>query len=172
MATHLKPPAPLPAAGQTPIVFLAGSIDMGAAEDWQALVAEALHAEDVILLNPRRDDWDASWSQRIDNPPFRAQVEWELDGLERADVIFMFLAADSKAPISLLELGLHAQRGTIILCCAPQFWRRGNVEVLCHRHDIPLLDRLDDGIAMLRQRLDAIQRRCEDTTSEPNDEPS
>lgn len=157
MAQHLKPPAPLPAAGNSPVVFLAGSIDMGAAEDWQAAVAEELQEDDVILLNPRRDDWDASWVQRIDNPPFRQQVEWELDGLARADVIFMFLGAKSKAPISLLELGLHAQAGTIILCCSPQFWRRGNIEVLCHRHDIPLLDRLEDGLAMLRQRLAAIR---------------
>ena len=153
MAQHLKPPSPLPAAGTTPVVFLAGSIDMGTAEDWQALVAQQLQEESVILLNPRRDDWDSSWEQSIDHPDFRAQVEWELDGLARADVIFMHLGAHSKAPISLLELGLFAEKGTIILCCSPQFWRRGNVEVVCHRYGIVLLERLEDGIAVLRERI-------------------
>ena len=91
MATLLKPPQPLPTDTNLPIVFLAGSIDMGQAEDWQALVAEKLADRTVILLNPRRDDWDSSWQQSIDNQPFRQQVDWELDGLDLADVILMYL---------------------------------------------------------------------------------
>ena len=153
MATHLKPPAPLPPPGAAPIVFLAGSIDMGRAEDWQAEVARQLQAQPVVLLNPRRDDGDPSWKQDIHNPPFRAQVEWELDGLDRADVILMYLAPDSQAPISLLELGLFAGKGTLIVCCAQGFWRRGNVEVVCQRYGIPLLEHLDDAVALLCERL-------------------
>ena len=61
MAQTLKPPAPLPPAGGTPSVFLAGSIEMGAAEDWQARLTHALQDLDVLILNPRRDEWDASW---------------------------------------------------------------------------------------------------------------
>lgn len=42
-------------------VFLAGSIEMGQAEQWQERVVHALSdAGDLVILNPRRDDW-GSW---------------------------------------------------------------------------------------------------------------
>src|SRR5262245_48903306 len=105
MATVLKPPAPVAPGGRRS-VFLAGSIEMGQAVDWQTEVTRALDDLDVVVLNPRRDEWDASWVQSIDNPDFRGQVEWELLAQERADVIAMYFAPATKAPITLLELGL------------------------------------------------------------------
>ena len=51
-------------------VFLAGSIDMGSAVNWQKQVVDALKEENVVVYNPRRDDWDSSWVQSIDNPWF------------------------------------------------------------------------------------------------------
>src|SRR5687768_8359461 len=97
MARVVKPPTPLPVdAGLPgvflPSVFLAGSIEMGAAEDWQTQFERSLSDLDVLIFNPRRDEWDSSWQQSIDNPLFREQVEWELDGLERATVIAMYFA--------------------------------------------------------------------------------
>src|SRR5262245_28107910 len=83
MASILKPPAPLPSENRGPSVFLAGSIEMGAAEDWQAIVQRGLDDLEVLVLNPRRDDWNASWVQSISDPRFREQVEWELSGLEQ-----------------------------------------------------------------------------------------
>jgi len=59
-------------------IFLAGSIEMGAAEKWQDKIVQALTDKDVLILNPRRDDWDSSWKQTKDNKQFREQVEWEL----------------------------------------------------------------------------------------------
>jgi len=150
---QIKPPTPLPKKDGRPWVFLAGSIDMGQAEDWQTTVGAALASVDGVLLNPRRDNWDRSWRQRMDNPPFRNQVEWELDGLAGADVIAMHLAENSKAPISLLELGLFAASGKVIVSCPPGFWRRGNVEVVCSRFGVPLVDDLSDMIAGVVARL-------------------
>ncbi len=115
MARVVKPPAPLPPEGPTPSVFLAGSIEMGAAEDWQAQFERCLSDLDVLVLNPRRDEWDASWEQSITNPPFREQVEWELVGLERAAVVAMYLAPATRAPVTLLELGLCARGGRLVL---------------------------------------------------------
>jgi hypothetical protein len=120
------------------VVFFAGSIEMGAAEDWQASLTAALGERDVIALNPRRDEWDASWRQSIDEPRFRGQVEWELDGLERADVIAMWFAPATRAPITLLELGLHARGGKVVVGCPEGFWRRGNIEIVCARFGVPL----------------------------------
>ena len=156
MARVIKPPTPLPADKYTPSVFLAGSIEMGAADDWQTEVERALQDLDVLILNPRRDEWDASWVQSIDNPQFREQVEWELAGLERAAVVAMYFAPSTKAPVTLLELGLCARAGKLIVCCPEGYWRRGNVEVVCQRYGVSLVDDLQTLLTQVRQRL---QRR-------------
>lgn len=152
-ARVLKPPAPLHLLAGVPSVFLAGSIEMGQAEPWQAQVEQALAAEDVVLLNPRRDEWDASWEQSIHNPNFRGQVEWELEGMERATLIAMYFAPATRAPITLLELGLGARTGKLVVCCPPGFWRRGNVEVVCHRYGVPLVDGLPALVHEIGQRI-------------------
>jgi len=130
MANIFKPPAAVPWDAR-PSVVLAGSIDMGTAIDWQSEVERGLAAVDCLVLDPRRDDWDSSWEQSIQNAQFRAQVEWELEGLERATVIAMYVAPDSKAPITLLELGLVARANKAIVCAPKEFWRSGNVHVVC-----------------------------------------
>ena len=153
MARVIKPPAPLDDAAGLPSVFLAGSIEMGHAENWQSRVEEALRLDDAVVLNPRRDDWDASWSQTISNPQFREQVEWELAGQEMATVIAMYFAPETKAPITLLELGLFADTGKVIVCCGDGYWRKGNVDVVCHRYGVPMVDTLDQLITEVRLRL-------------------
>jgi hypothetical protein len=153
MPQVIKPPAPLPLVPIPPSVFLAGSIEMGQAEDWQAVVERDLADLDVVILNPRRDEWDASWVQSIDNPQFREQVEWELAGQEIATVIAMYFAPATKAPITLLELGLFARSGKVVACCPEGFWRRGNVEVVCRRYGVPLVSDLAELVQAVRQRL-------------------
>ncbi len=147
-----KPPTPCQLSADTTSVFLAGSIDMGTAVDWQAEMATRLADLDIVILNPRRDDWDSTWRQSIDEPQFRAQVEWELDGLERASVIALWLAPTTLAPISLLELGLTARSGRVIAGCPDGFWRKGNVEVVCARCDIPLLSEFEAFVDAVRAR--------------------
>lgn len=135
-------------------VFLAGSIELGAAEDWQARVAGELSDVDgLVILNPRRDAWDASWRQRADDPRFREQVSWELDMLDAADLIALYLAPGTKSPVSLLELGLHARSGKLRVCCPEGFWRKGNVEMVCARYQLPLLETLEELIASLRSSV-------------------
>jgi hypothetical protein len=155
MAQILKPPTPLQLDGKTPSVFLAGSIEMGQAEDWQAVVEQGLADCEVVILNPRRDQWDAGWVQSIHNPMFREQVEWELMGLEQATVIAMYFAPTTRAPVTLLELGLSARGGKVVACCPEGYWRRGNVEVVCQRYGVPLMTKLTDLITAVRQRVSA-----------------
>ena len=127
---------------------------MGRAEAWHAVIEHSLWAEaSLILLNPRRDEWDATWLQTIENPDFRRQVEWELEGMERADVIAMYFSPATKAPISLLELGLGARTGKLIVCCPDGYWRKGNVDVVCRRYGIEQVDDLEALAAAIRARL-------------------
>ncbi len=128
---------------------------MGRAEPWQAEVERALADEDVVILNPRRDEWDSSWVQSIANPPFREQVEWEISGQELATVIAIFFAPTTRAPISLLEFGLFARSGKLVVCCPAGFWRRGNVEVVCARYAIPMVESLADLIDLAWRKLRA-----------------
>ena len=156
MARVLMPPATVPDDGFA--VFLAGSLEMGQAIDWQRQLGDALSdLEELLVLNPRRDDWDASWVQSVDNPPFREQVSWELAGLERAQLVVMYLAPTTKAPISLLELGLCARTGRLVVCCPDGYWRKGNVDVVCQRYQVPQVDSLQQLEGEIRRRYEAVR---------------
>lgn len=126
---------------------------MDKAEPWQDRVIDQLKELDVTVLNPRREHWDTSLRQAVDEPKFREQVEWELEGLEQADVIAMYLDPATKSPISLLELGLHARSGKLIVCCPNGFWRQGNVAVTCQKYGVPYFTNEQDWLAEIRKRL-------------------
>ena len=149
-----KAPAAWPEPPAVPLIFLAGSIDMGAAEDWRQRLVRELADQNVILLNPRRTDWDATWVQSKDDARFREQVNWEQDGLDSADLrVFVFLP-NSRSPITLFELGLFkARRG--VVCCPPGFYRKGNVDICCEREDMDVVDSLEDLVAYVKRWLRA-----------------
>jgi hypothetical protein len=160
-AKVIKAPEPLPVQRVKGIVprsiFLAGSIEMGKAVDWQAEVTKEVtnsvfRCVDYVF-NPRRDGWDSSWTQSIDNPQFNEQVSWEMTALDIAQVIFMYFAPESKSPISLLELGMHASSGKMIVCCPKEFWRRGNVEMVCDRFCVPLYSDLKEAIPKIKESI-------------------
>lgn len=127
-----------------PTVFLAGSIEMGKAADWQTQLTNELSHLDITILNPRRDDWDSSWEQTIKNEQFKTQVRWELTALEQADIVVMYFDPATKSPISLLELGLFAKTGKLIVCCPEGFWRKGNVDIVCSEYGITQVKDLSD----------------------------
>jgi len=141
--------APAPIEKNSFSVFLAGSIEMGRAENWQQRVERLLMNVPGTIFNPRRDDWDDSWVQSIDNAQFREQVEWELEAQECADVIAMYFAPETLGPISLLELGLFAHSGKMIVCCSEGFWRKGNVDIVCHRYGVRRVGSLAELVAKI-----------------------
>jgi hypothetical protein len=126
---------------------------MGSADEWQIRVERALESEDILILNPRRLDWDSSWEQSAGDPRFREQVEWELEAQDLADVIAFYFAPGTRAPVTLLELGLAARGGKSVVCCPNGYWRKGNVDLVCERHRIPTVPALDDLVAAVRERL-------------------
>jgi len=148
-ANEVKAPGQYDANAQYSI-FLAGAIDQGKAEDWQAKVARALDEFDVLILNPRRDDWDDSWEQSIDNPEFVKQVTWELDAQEAADMVIFVFTKDSKAPITFLEFGLYGPDKDSLVCAEEGFYRTGNLDVVAKRFNIPIYHNLDEMIADLK----------------------
>lgn len=143
-----------------PMVFLAGSIEMGSAEKWQDRVAKMLQDEKVILMNPRRDDWDASWKQTVDDPQFAEQVRWEQQSLWHSDIVFFYFDPNTKSPVTLLEFGqvlersLTIRKPQIIICCPQGFWRRGNLEVLCKDNGLELYSELEPAVECLRSYIE------------------
>ena len=131
-------------------VFLAGSIEMGEAEDWQVELPKKFENTSTTFYNPRRDEWDGSWKQEQANPQFNHQVNWEMNKLEECDVIFMYFSPETKSPISLLELGMHCNDRKMIVCCPDGFWRKGNVEIVCTRNNIPMFNTMEEAIGALR----------------------
>ncbi len=144
-------------------VFLAGSIEMDLATKWQEEVigrlSKATTREDLVVLNPRRDNWDSSWEQKISNHQFNQQVTWEMDGLDSADIALFYFDPKTKSPVTLLELGLTMPKVDVasIVCCPDGFWRQGNVEITCKRHNIYFTKSLN----VLTDRLLAMVAPCD-----------
>lgn len=139
---EIKAPHEIPESTD-PKIFLAGSIEMGAAINWQQAVVDRLANEPVILLNPRREEWNDSWVQQKDNLHFRKQVEWELNALAESDHIILYFDPVTKSPISLLEMGLYARSGKLLLVCPEGFWRKGNVDIVSEKYHFPEFSTLD-----------------------------
>jgi len=131
-------------------IFLAGSIELGKAEEWQKTIVNSVPDKPYIFFNPRRDAWDSSWKQEKSNKKFREQVEWELEALEVADFIVMYFDPKTQSPISLLELGLHARENKLIVICPEGFWKKGNVDVTCEFYKIKQLDSIEEFIEQLK----------------------
>ena len=133
-------------------VFLAGSIDMGKAQEWQKEVCDTLTG--CLIFNPRRVDWDSSWKQEMSNPKFKEQVDWELDHLVTSDIALFFFDPNGKAPVTLLELGTRGYDGDTVVVCPEGYWRRGNVEIFCNRYSIPMFSDLKSGIGHVQAMVD------------------
>jgi len=132
-------------------VFLAGSIEQDKAVRWQdKIISELGNIEKILLMNPRRASWNGSMEQSLENIEFTNQVEWELKHLEAADLIVMYFDINSKSPITLLELGLFARSNKLVVCCPQVFWRKGNVDVVCHQFSIPQVENLDQLINFIQ----------------------
>ena len=136
------------------VVFVGGSIEQGNAPDWQKELAAKLKDTRIILLNPRRDNWDKNLRQDCRESAFRHQVVWELAAQEVADICVYYFAPGTMSPISLLELGLF--KGKAVVCCPEGFWRKGNVDIVCETYDILQVDTLDE---LAKELIDSDNRR-------------
>jgi hypothetical protein len=77
--------------------------------------------------------------------------------LEAADAIAMHMAPDKDAPISLLEMGLFARSGKMIVACPEGFYKRGNVQVVCQRFGVELVNSLEELVEGIVRRIGGLE---------------
>ena len=130
-------------------VFLAGSIGgnvelTSLCKDWQSEMTEFFTSLGYGVFNPRRDDFDLSCKQEFSNGEFFQQVMWELNALDIADIILFYIDPTTIAPITLYEFGRYSTSGKCYMVCPDGFFRKGNIDIACHKDNIPLFDTLDN----------------------------
>jgi hypothetical protein len=150
-------------------VFAAGSIEQGKAEHWQVKLKEELKDEpDVVVYNPRRLEWNSGWVQSIDNPEFKRQVNWELDRIELADIVFFYIDPNTASIITMAEWGHVYKSGRVVITCPKGYFRRGNIEVMADRAGIRVNETFDEGIAELKDRIERKRNQMQAETPLPS----
>lgn len=121
-------------------VFLAGTIDNGNSFNWQKEICENINNDlSIKLFNPRRQHWNKDAT----SDELKEQILWELEFMDKSDFIIMNILENSKSPISLMEIGLHAKENKLIVFCSNTFYRFNNVKVVCDKYNIPLYETND-----------------------------
>lgn len=141
-------------SGIVPTIFMAGSIEMGKAEDWQNRLFKMTEDLPIQYMNPRRVEWDSLWEQSINNEKFVEQVTWELAYLETTYFQVFYFDPNTTSPITLMELGMMADKSSVIaVCCPTGYFRKGNVDILCRRNGIPVVETLEELAHAIRETL-------------------
>lgn len=73
--------------------------------------------------------------------------------MDAATVVVVYFDERSKAPVSLLELGLVARSGRAVVGCQRGFWKRGNVQAVCQRLGVPLEEDMDGLVKRVVERI-------------------
>ena len=104
-------------------VFLAGGITD--CPQWQAELVKMLANSDLVLLNPRRENFP------IDDPSAaKTQIQWEYEHLRDADAISFWFCKDTLCPIVLYELGAWSMTEKPIFVGVEEgYARRQDVEI-------------------------------------------
>lgn len=127
-------------------LFLAGGITN--CWNWHEKFVEGLSNTDIVLLNPKRDDFD------INNKGMsEAQIRWEYNHLRLADMVSFWFTADTLQPITLFELGsLLSSYKRLFVGCDPNYARVFDVEMQLRlrRPDIIVRSTIEDVIKEIK----------------------
>ena len=150
-------------------VFLAGSIEMGRAIQWQQHMRNYLADLPITVCNPRRSAWDTASTPRQRQADMQTQISWELEALDKCDVICFFFDWTTMSPVTMMELGLWARSGKCVVCCddgqadvlagvqdaveKKRFWKGTNVRMVCERYGVPHVRNFMDLTVEVRKML-------------------
>jgi hypothetical protein len=163
MAQIYRAPEDTPKWKYIPSIFLAGSIDMGKAEEWQLEIEEALKDEKVIIYNPRRLDFDSTAEYSERNPYMNTQIIWELRHLDKAHIIIFYFDPNGKAPITLYELGrvskaVSERKKFGIVLCPKGYWKRANVIINSQYDGFIIVDSKEELIEKSKKLINLVDK--------------
>ncbi|CAL2083375.1 nucleoside 2-deoxyribosyltransferase domain-containing protein [Tenacibaculum sp. 190524A02b] len=116
--------------------FLAGSIDYQSKTPWRKTIIEK-SSKRIHFFDPTNKN-----HHNLSDTEMKNQIEWELNTLELSDKIILNFLGYSKSPISLVEMGLYAQSGKLIIICPPEFYQNRYMYPLASKYNIPLFKNL------------------------------
>lgn len=122
---YIECPEEKPTSSLEKKLFLAGGITN--CSNWQLEIIKLLENENIIVFNPRRDNFDITDPKASD-----FQIEWEFNHLKTADIILFWFCPETLCPIVLFELGTHSERARrgevqIFVGCHPEYKRKYDV---------------------------------------------
>ena len=82
-----------------------------------------------------------------------------MTNLDKADLIILYLYPDTISPISLIELGCYSQLGKFIVYCPEGYYWHGNVQYLCRKDNVLLLDDFNKLVKIAIAKLEEIIKR-------------
>lgn len=130
------------------IIFLSGSTENSDKDSWQDKLLKELEDLNVTMLNPYRADYNS-----LSDSELTKQIEWELDGLERADIVAIYFDSSTKAAITLLELGLSAKNKTVVIFCEGKFWKHKEVTVVAKKYKLSVFDNYDNFVKKIKHEI-------------------
>jgi hypothetical protein len=128
-------------------LFLAGGIT--GCPDWQNDVVRALNDTNLVLLNPRRKNFDVSDKSATD-----IQIRWEYKHLQLADAVLFWFPCETLCPITLFELGAQSKSNKpLFIGTHPNYQRQRDVYVQMGlaRPELFVSNSFADIISMARQ---------------------
>ena len=121
-------------------LFLAGGIT--GTSDWQSKLIEMFKDEEIVLLNPRRSEYDFT-----DGKLEEEQIKWEYNHLNKANAASFWFTPETLCPITLYELGKQSALGKkIFVGIDLDYARRNDVEIQIKlaRPDVEIVYSLED----------------------------
>lgn len=142
---YIEPPEEYDGKGKS--LFLSGTIR--GAPDWQSEVVGLLKNEDLVLLNPRRKDFNAS-----DPNAGEVQVRWEHEHLRKATAISFWFSKEPALTMTLYELGAWSMtEKPIFVGVDPEYARRKDVEMQTRaaRPDVKIVYSLETLVGLIKE---------------------
>ena len=135
--------------GYSRSLFIAGGIS--GCSDWQNEFVSMFWDKDIVLINPRRDNYD------FDDPSLEEkQISWEFDHLQKSDAVSFWFPNETLCPITLYELGkISNSDKKLFIGVDPDYSRKNDVIIQTSliRPDVEVVFSLEKLIDQVKEWL-------------------
>lgn len=133
--------------GKGRALFLAGGIS--GCSDWQTEMINLLIDEDLVVINPRRKDFDKE-NKKLESE----QIAWEYEHLKKVEMVSFWFTPETVCPITLYELGKISHTKKILFVgIDPRYLRKRDVEIQTGliRPDVKIVYSIRDLVQQIKE---------------------